>query len=407
MTTPAPRKKINVLLLESIHRAAEELFVNETYSVERASGALSPPQLAERLQGVDILGIRSKTQVTEEALRNADRLLAIGCFCIGVNQVDLAEANVRGVPVFNAPFSNTRSVAELILAEVVMLARKLGDCVRQLHQGEWQKSASGCREVRGMTLGIVGYGHIGSQVGVLAESFGMRVVFHDIAKKMPWGNNRPVGSLAELLREADFVSLHVPATPETRSMIGAGELRAMKRGAFLLNASRGSVVDLEALADALRAGHVAGSAVDVYPVEPKQNGPGFECPLSDLPNVIMTPHIGGSTEEAQHTIGREVAEALIKFVETGTTTEAVNFPRIELPLIPDTHRLLHIHRNVPGVMSEVARILSEQKANIHAQQLATDDAIGYLISDLDQAVSREVRDAIRVLPTSIRTRILY
>jgi len=309
--------------------------------------------------------------------------------------------------VFNAPFSNTRSVAELIMAEVVMLSRHLGDRSREVHDGRWRKVASGSHEVRGRTLGIVGYGHIGSQVGVLAEAFGMRVVFHDIVAKLPMGNNRSVGKLEDLLEVAEFVTLHVPETPQTRDMIGAAELARMRPGACLLNASRGSVVDIAALAAAIERGHVGGAAVDVYPDEPESNSDGFASPLRGLPNVILTPHIGGSTEEAQEAIGREVSAALIKLINAGATTGSVNFPQIELPITRGAHRILNIHKNVPGVLRDINKIVSDCNANIRAQLLATDPEIGYLIIDLDQDLSADVKKAIGALPTSIRTRILF
>jgi D-3-phosphoglycerate dehydrogenase len=309
--------------------------------------------------------------------------------------------------VFNAPFSNTRSVAELILAEVVMLSRHLGDRSREVHEGRWRKVATGSHEVRGRTLGIVGYGHIGSQVGVLAEAFGMRVVFYDIVAKLPMGNNRAVPRLDDVLEAADFVTLHVPETPQTKGMIGAAELERMRPGACLLNASRGTVVHIEALADAIARGHIGGAAVDVYPEEPESNSDGFASPLRGLPNVILTPHIGGSTEEAQEAIGREVASALIKLINTGATTGAVNFPQIEVPITRGAHRILNIHRNVPGVLRDINKIVSDCQANIRAQVLSTDPDIGYLIMDLDQDVSGEVKREIAALPTSIRTRILF
>jgi D-3-phosphoglycerate dehydrogenase len=340
-------------------------------------------------------------------LDEARRMLAVGCFCIGTNQVSTAHANHRGVPVFNAPFSNTRSVAELILAEVVMLSRHLGDRSREVHEGRWRKVAVGSHEVRGRTLGIVGYGHIGSQVGVLAEAFGMRVVFHDVVAKLPMGNNRAMQRLEDVLEIADFVTLHVPETPQTRSMIGPAELAKMKPGACLLNASRGSVVVIDALADAIARGHIGGAAVDVYPEEPEGNSDGFASPLRGLPNVILTPHIGGSTEEAQEAIGREVSAALLKLVNAGATTGAVNFPQIEVPITKGTHRILNVHRNVPGVLRDINKIVSDRNANIRAQVLSTDPEIGYLIMDLDQDVSVDVKRAIAALETSIRTRILF
>ncbi|MBT8491833.1 MAG: phosphoglycerate dehydrogenase, partial [Deltaproteobacteria bacterium] len=318
----------------------------------------------------------------------------------------LGFANSHGIPVFNAPFSNTRSVAELVIAEVVMLSRRLGDRLRELHQGQWHKTSAGSREVRGKTLGIVGYGHIGSQVGVLAESFGMHVIYHDIASKLPMGNNRAVASLDELLSKADFVTLHVPATPQTRMMIGAKELAQMKPTAALLNLSRGSVVDIDALAEAIQNEQIMGAAIDVYPVEPRANGEDFTSPLVGLKNVVLSPHIGGSTEEAQASIGGEVSAVISKFLLGGATIGSVNFPQVELPRRADTHRIINVHKNVPGVMKEINAIMSKGDANILAQVLATDDSIGYMIADLDPSASRDVLRAIRELPTSIKTRML-
>jgi D-3-phosphoglycerate dehydrogenase len=345
--------------------------------------------------------------VSDRALAEARRLLALGCFCIGTNQVDLEAADKRGVPVFNAPFSNTRSVAEMIIAEIVMLARQLGDRSSEVHTGAWKKVAAGCYEVRGKTLGIIGYGHIGSQLGVLAEAFGMRVLFFDVGTKLPMGNNRSVPTLHELLAESDFVSLHVPETPQTKNMIGAVEIAKMRAGSYLLNASRGTVVEIDALAAGLRSGHIAGAAVDVFPVEPESNEQPFISPLRGLANVILTPHIGGSTSEAQESIGREVATSLTKYINAGASTGAVNFPQIELAHHKGTHRILNVHRNVPGVLRDINRIVSDLHANIHTQILSTDANIGYLIMDLDQDVSNDVRRAIAALETNIKTRILY
>lgn len=405
--TSFPKDRIKVLLLENIHTSAHELFNAEGFHLETVAGALSEDELCKRVEDVHVLGIRSKSRVTAKVLGSARRLLTLGCFCIGTNQVDLAAANKRGVPVFNAPFSNTRSVAEMILAEVVMLSRRLGDRVREMHGGQWRKVSTGSYEVRGKTLGIVGYGHIGRQVGVIAEFMGMKVVFFDIAAKLPMGNNHAVKTLDELLGQSDFVTLHVPETPQTRGMIGAHELAAMKPGAYLLNASRGTVVDIPALAEALKSGHVGGAAIDVFPEEPETNSDGFKTPLQGLGNVVMTPHIGGSTAEAQEAIGREVGAALIKFVNVGVTTGAVNFPHIDLPMTPGKHRILNVHRNVPGVLRDINRIVSERGANIAAQVLATDPDIGYLVMDLDQDVSNDVKDAVAALQTNVRTRILY
>ncbi len=405
--TSFPKSEIKILLLENIHPVAVEAFRAAGFQVETARTALPEGELVQRVRDAHVLGIRSKTQVTPAVLAEASRMLAIGAFCIGTNQIALGAANRHGVPAFNAPFSNTRSVAELMLAEVVMLSRHLGDRLREVHDGRWRKVAAGSHEVRGRTLGIVGYGHIGSQVGVLAEAFGMRVVFFDIAAKLPMGNNRALAQLAEVLEVADFVTLHVPETPRTRDMIGPDELARMKPGACLLNASRGSVVVIDALADAIRRGHLGGAAIDVYPEEPEGNSDGFASPLRGLPNVILTPHIGGSTEEAQEAIGREVSAALIKYVNTGATTGAVNFPHVELPVDRGAHRILNVHRNVPGVLRDINRIVSDCNANIRAQVLSTDVDIGYLVMDLDQDVSQDVTRGIAALPTSIKTRILF
>jgi D-3-phosphoglycerate dehydrogenase len=405
--TSFPKDQIKVLLLENIHVSAKELLAAEGFQVELLPKALPEDELVRKVADVHLVGVRSKTQVTPRVLDEARRLLAVGCFCIGTNQVALAHANTRGNPVFNAPFSNTRSVAELVIAEIVILARQVGDRSREVHDGKWRKVATNCHEVRGKTIGIIGYGHIGRQVGVLAEAFGMRVLFYDIASKLPMGNNRVTGDLKELLAEADFVTLHVPETPQTKNMFGAEELAAMKRGAYLLNLSRGTVVDLDALAAAIKSGHVAGASVDVYPEEPESNSDGFHSVLRGLPNVILTPHIGGSTEEAQEAIGKEVATSLIKYVNAGTTTGAVNFPQVELAQTKDKHRVLNVHRNVPGVLRDINRIVSDVNANIYAQLLATDANIGYLVMDLDQDVSDHVKRGIAQLETSIKTRILY
>jgi D-3-phosphoglycerate dehydrogenase len=404
--TSFPKDRIKVLLLENVHPSAHELFRSEGFHLETVQGALGAQELAARIEDVHIIGIRSKTRITEEALAKARRLLAVGCFCIGTNQVDLAGANRRGIPVFNAPFSNTRSVAEMIMAEIVMLARHLGDRSREMHAGDWRKTATGSFEVRGKTLGIVGYGRIGRQVGVIAEGLGLRVVFCDITARLPMGNNRLM-TMDELLAESDYVTLHVPETPQTRGMITAREIGLMKRGACLLNASRGTVVDIAALAEGIKSGHLGGAAIDVFPEEPESNSGGFASPLQTLANVIMTPHIGGSTAEAQEAIGREVGTALIKYVNAGVTAGAVNFPNIDSALMPGKHRILNVHKNVPGVLRDINHIVSEKGANIAAQVLATDASIGYLVMDVDQDVSLEVKNAIASLTSSLKTRILY
>jgi len=405
--TSFPKKKIRILLLEGIHAAARERFAEAGYTVEILPDAMSEEQLLEVMPRVHLLGIRSKTRVTERVLDACERLLAVGCYCIGTDQVALEAAAAHGVPVFNAPFSSTRSVAELTLAEVVMLARKAAHRSRQLHGGRWEKSAAGSHEVRHKTVGIVGYGHIGPQVGLLAEAFGMRVVFYDIVKKLPLGNAHSLGSLGELLAMADFVTLHVPDTPSTRGMIGAAELARMKPGSYLLNLSRGRVVDVEALRDALVSGHLAGAAVDVYPQEPEGRTEEFHVPLQGLDNVILTPHVGGSTVEAQRNIGIEVADSLVRFTDAGTTTGAVNFPQVDLPVLESGHRVLNIHRNVPGVLRDINRIIADMGANVSAQHLGTLGGVGYLIMDVDEGLSRQVKDRIDALETNIRTRLLF
>jgi D-3-phosphoglycerate dehydrogenase len=405
--TSYPKDKIKVLLLENVHPSAHELFKSEGFHLEVVSGAMGVEELTKKIEDVHVLGIRSKTRVTEAAIKNARRLLTVGCFCIGTNQVDLGAGNRRGIPVFNAPFSNTRSVAEMVMAEIVMLSRRFGDRIREMHEGKWRKVAAGSFEVRTKTLGIVGYGHIGRQVGVIAEALGMRVIFFDVAAKLPMGNNRATKTLEECLGQSDFVTLHVPETPQTKGMIGAAQIAAMKKDSYLINASRGTVVDIDALAAALKSNHLAGAAIDVFPQEPETNSDGFETPLRGLANVIMTPHIGGSTAEAQEAIGREVGAALIKFVNEGVTTGAVNFPQIDLPLTPGKHRILNVHRNVPGVLRDINRLVGEKGANIAAQVLATDPDIGYLVMDLDHDLSHDVKTAMAALETSIKTRILY
>jgi D-3-phosphoglycerate dehydrogenase len=404
--TSFPKDRIKVLLLENIHPSAHELFRAEGFHLETLPGALGPEELAARIEDVHLIGIRSKTRITDAVLAKARRLLAVGCFCIGTNQVDLEGANRRGTPVFNAPFSNTRSVAEMIMAEIIMLARHLGDRSREMHVGTWRKTATDSFEVRGKTLGIIGYGRIGRQVGVIAEGLGLRVIFCDVAARLPMGNNRLL-PMDELLAESDYVTLHVPETAQTRGMISAREVGLMKRGACLLNASRGTVIDIDALAAGVKSGHLGGAAIDVFPEEPETNSDGFVTPLQNLKNVVMTPHIGGSTAEAQEAIGREVGSTLIKFVNAGVTAGAVNFPNVDSVLTPGKHRILNVHKNVPGVLRDINHIVSDKGANIAAQVLATDANIGYLVMDIDQAVSLDVKNAIAALKTSLKTRILY
>ena len=353
------------------------------------------------------LGIRSRTQLTAEVLAAAEKLVAVGAFCIGTNQIDLDAAAVRGVPVFNAPFSNTRSVAELVLAEAILLLRDVPAKNALAHRGVWAKSAADAHEIRGKTLGVVGYGNIGSQLSVLAEALGMRVVFHDVAAKLPLGNASAGASLDAVLAEADVVTLHVPETPQTQWMIGAAELAQMKPGAMLLNASRGTVVDLNALADALEEGHLGGAAIDVFPTEPRSNADPFESPLQRFDNVILTPHIGGSTVEAQENIGIEVAGKLVRYSDNGSTMSAVNFPEVSLPPHPGQHRLLHVHENRPGVLSAINRVFSEQGVNVSGQYLQTRGAIGYVVIDVDTASSEAALAALQNVPGTIRSRLLF
>lgn len=401
-----PKNKFKIQLLEGVHSSAVETFRASGYSVDSHKDAMSKDELMDIISDVHILGIRSKTQITADVLEKGKRLLAIGCFCIGTNQVDLVEARRNGIAVFNAPFSNTRSVAELTVAEVVMLARRASEKNLRIHRGDWDKSSERCFEVRGKTIGIVGYGHIGPQVGLLAEAFGMRVVFFDIVKRLPLGSAVSLHTLEELLAVSDFVTLHVPETEQTKGMIGRAQLEAMKKGAYLLNLSRGSIVDIDALAEILRSGDLGGAAVDVYPSEPKSNG-SFSCALSGIDNAILTPHIGGSTEEAQRSIGVEVADSLIRYVDTGSSSQVVNFPEVDLPLQGEVHRILNIHNNVPGVLGKINRIIADMGVNISAQYLNTRDDVGYLIIDMNRELSDAVKQQIAKLPESIKTRVLF
>ncbi|HEY0180152.1 MAG TPA: phosphoglycerate dehydrogenase [Dokdonella sp.] len=410
MQTSFPRQDIKVLLLEGPSRSAVAAFRQAGYTqVEYCETSLPEPELIRRVADAHIVGIRSRTQLSAEVLVQARRLIAVGCFCIGTNQVDLGAARRQGVPVFNAPYSNTRSVAELVVAEAIMLLRGIPRRNALCHRGGWSKSAADSYEVRGNTLGVVGYGHIGTQVGVLAESLGMHVVFHDIETKLALGNARAAASLDELLAAADVVTLHVPETPATARMIGARELAAMRRGASLINASRGSVVDVDALADALRGGHLAGAAIDVFPVEPKGNDDAFASPLIGMDNVILTPHIGGSTLEAQDNIGIEVASKLVRYSDNGSTLSAVNFPEVSLPEHPRSRRLLHIHRNVPGVLSRINEIFSAGNINIDAQFLQTDAEVGYVVIDVaaDAAQAARLKDRLAEVPGTLRVRVLH
>lgn len=393
-----------ILLLENIHPIARDLLLKDGFEVESAKNAWSEQELIAKLDGFDVLGIRSKTYLTEAVFQAAKRTAAVGCFCVGTNQVELAAARKHGVAIFNAPFSNTRSVAEMVVAEVVMLSRKLGTRNIEMHQGIWNKSSDGCFEVRGKTLGIVGYGNIGSQVSMLAEGFGMRVVFYDIVSKLPLGNAKPLASLEELLAQSDFVTLHVPATPSTKGMIGPDEIASMKLGSALINAARGDVVDLGALQSALKGKKLSGAALDVFPEEPEANKSSFVSELAKIDNVILSPHIGGATEEAQVNIGREVASTLSRFIRTGSTLRSVNLPEIDQGQVSTGSRLVNIHRNVPGVLKDINRILSEYGANIQSQSLKTDSELGFLVVDLDQPITDDLVRSIDGLKTSVRTR---
>jgi D-3-phosphoglycerate dehydrogenase / 2-oxoglutarate reductase len=403
-----PKEKIHVLLLEGIHDSAVENFARAGYeNVRRLSKSVVGEELVDALSSAHMVGVRSRTQLTEEVLAAAPRLMAVGCFCIGTNQVDLPAAALQGIPVFNAPHSNTRSVAELVLAESVMLVRGLGDKNRAAHEGRWLKTAKGSHELRGKTLGIVGYGHIGSQVSILAEAFGMRVLFHDVVPKLPMGNAVSCASLEEMLPQCDLVTLHVPQAPDTKEMIDSRRLAQMKPGAFLINASRGNVVVIDDLVDALRSNHLGGAAIDVFPVEPKSPEDPFESPLRDVPNVVLTPHIGGSTLEAQHNIGVEVATKLTSYSDHGNTLGAVNFPNISLPVKDQAHRIMNIHRNVPGVLSHINQAIAETDANVIGQYLQTTSEVGYVVIDVDRETSPALKDRLEAVPGTIRSRILY
>ena len=402
------KDRIKILLLEGVHDSALETLQHAGYSnVTRRAEALQGDALIEALDGVHLLGIRSRTQVTAEVVAAANRLIAVGCFCIGTNQVDLAAAENAGIPVFNAPFSNTRSVAELVLAEAILLLRGIPEKNARAHRGQWAKSAKNSFEIRGKTLGVVGYGNIGAQLGVMAESLGMRVVFYDVVKKLKLGNAEQCDSLEDLLAQADVVTLHVPADATTRRLMDAAALARMKPTAVLINASRGTVVDLDALSDAVGSGQILGAAIDVFPTEPKSNDEPFTSPLTAHDNVILTPHIGGSTLEAQANIGTEVAEKLVRYSDNGSTLSAVNFPQVSLPPHAGSHRLLHIHRNVPGVLSRINQVFSELGVNVAAQYLQTTAEVGYVVIDLDSVHSDAVTAALRAVDGTIRTRILF
>jgi len=407
------KDKIKILLLEGLHPSSlEELKLKGYSNIESLKTSLSESELIEKIADVHFIGIRSRTQLTDEVLSHAKKLVAIGCFCIGTNQVNLKAAQTRGIPVFNAPFSNTRSVAELVLGEALLLLRGIPEKSAKAHRGEWFKSAAGSVEARGKVLGIIGYGHIGMQLGILAETLGMRVRFYDVETKLPLGNASQAPTLDALLGEADVVSLHVPETKQTQDMIGEAQFSAMKEGAIFINASRGTVVDIEALAQALDSKKIAGAAIDVFPVEPKSNDEEFISPLRGFDNVILTPHIGGSTKEAQANIGLEVATKLAKYSDNGSSLSAVNFPEVSLPEHsipgqPSTSRLLHIHHNQPGVLTKINQAFAEHNVNIAAQYLQTDDKIGYVVIDIDSQDSELALKELKQIDGTIRARILH
>jgi D-3-phosphoglycerate dehydrogenase len=403
-----PKDKIRFLLLEGIHLSAEETLQKAGYTnIQTHPRALPEDELKKAIAQAHFVGIRSRTQLTREVLSAAEKLVAIGCFCIGTNQVDLQAATEKGVVVFNAPYSNTRSVAELVLAESILLLRGVAEKNAAAHRGVWLKSAANAFEIRGKTLGIIGYGNIGMQLGVLAESLGMEVRFYDINTKLPLGNARQVAHLPDLLADADVVSLHVPENPGTRNMIGADELARMRPGSILINASRGTVVDIDALANALADEHLAGAAIDVFPEEPRSNDDEFISPLRQFDNTFLTPHIGGSTMEAQENIGVEVAEKLARYSDNGTSISSVNFPEVALPEHAGSHRLLHIHRNVPGVMSAINQVFSDNNINISAQYLQTNETVGYVVIDIDAEYSDLALQKLASVEGTLRTRVLF
>ncbi len=406
--TSLDKNKINVLLLEGIHPNAENLFKKSGYTnVSTLKSSLTGADLIEAIKDVHFLGIRSRTQITDDVIQNASKLAGIGCFCIGTNQVDLESSRLAGIPVFNAPFANTRSVAELVLGEIILLLRGIPGKNAAAHRGEWIKSAAGSFETRGKTLGIVGYGHIGTQLGILAENLGMNVQFYDIENKLALGNANAAESFDALLASSDVVSFHVPETPETRFMMNAEKIALMKPGSFLVNASRGTVVDIDALAVALKEEHIAGAAIDVFPVEPKSNNDEFQSPLRGLDNVILTPHVGGSTQEAQANIGIEVAEKLVKYSDNGSTVMSVNFPEVSLPSHAGQHRICHIHRNEPGVLSCINDIFSRRKINVTGQYLQTRDQIGYVVTDVEKLDTDAVIEELKAVTGTLKVRILY
>jgi D-3-phosphoglycerate dehydrogenase len=406
--TSLDKSKIKFLLLEGVHPSALETLKASGYTnIEYLKTSLPDDELKAAIKDAHFVGIRSRTQLTDEIFAAAEKLIAVGCFCIGTNQVDLKAATKRGVAVFNAPYSNTRSVAELSIAEIIMLMRGVPEKSAQCHRGGWNKSATDSYEIRGKKLGIVGYGSIGTQLSVMAESMGMEVYFYDVVTKLPIGNAKQVGSLNELLNMSDVISLHVPETAATKWMMGPEQFAEMKQGSIVLNASRGTVVDIDALADAIRSKKLLGAAIDVFPVEPRSNNEEFVTPLREFDNVILTPHVGGSTIEAQENIGKEVGEKLAQYSDNGTTTSSVNFPEVALPSNPDVHRILHIHKNVPGVMNAINSILAENNINISGQYLQTVEEVGYVVIDVATDASELALEKIKTVEGTIRARVLY
>ena len=406
--TSYPKEKVNVLFLENISDTAVKLFKEAGYSsVRKLTGALSEEDLVNEIKDVHLLGIRSKTQVTQKVLDAAVKLQAIGCFCIGTNQVDLKTARNKGVVVFNAPYSNTRSVAELVIASSIMLIRRIPDKNVAAHQGKWMKDSKGSYELRGKTIGIVGYGNIGTQVSVLAESMGMKVLFYDVVTKLPLGNAVACSSLKELTSLADIITLHVPELPTTKNLISKQALKHFKQGSILINYARGEVVDLDALSASINEKQISGAAIDVFPVEPEKNGDLFKTPLQGLPNVILTPHIGGSTEEAQLNIGEDVSNKLYQYLEKGVTEGSHTVPPLSVPPIEGTHRILHIHKNVPGVLSAINTELSKNNINILGQYLKTNDEVGYVVLDLDQQLSKKAVELLKEVKGTMKVRLLY
>ena len=402
------KDKIKILLLEGLHQSSVETLKAQGYTnIEFLKTSLPEDELIEKIKDVHFIGIRSRTQLTENVFSHAKKLIAAGCFCIGTNQVDLNAAKERGIAVFNAPFSNTRSVAELVLGQILLLIRRVPERSAKAHRGEWDKSATGSFEARGKTLGIIGYGHIGTQLSIMAENIGMNVIFYDIETKLPLGNSVQVPTLTQLLKTSDVISLHVPETAQTQNMIGPAELEVMKQGSILINASRGTVVDIDALTDSLKSSKLSGAAIDVFPVEPKSNNEEFESPLRGFDNVILTPHVGGSTQEAQENIGIEVAGKLAKYSDNGSSLSAVNFPEVSLPEHTGRSRLLHIHKNQPGILTKINEAFAKHGINIAAQYLQTDDKLGYVVIDVETDDSHTALSELKQIDGTIKARLLH